>query len=91
MKFYYTYVLLSKKDKNFYTGWTIDLKVRFGKHIDGKVPSTKYRRPLILIYYEACRNKDDAMAREKFFKSGMGRRYLKNRSKKFLSQKPLTG
>ncbi|PIY96439.1 MAG: excinuclease ABC subunit C, partial [Candidatus Kerfeldbacteria bacterium CG_4_10_14_0_8_um_filter_42_10] len=41
-----------------------------------------------LIYYEACLNKDDAFARERYLKSGMGKRYLKNRLKRFLS---LTG
>ena len=91
MKFFYTYVLLSKKDKNFYTGWTVDLRQRFTEHQSGDVYSTKNRLPVELIYYEACKNKDDARAREKFFKSGMGRRFLRNRMKKFLSHKPLTG
>jgi len=91
MKFFYTYVLLSKKDKNFYTGWTVDLRQRFTEHQSGDVYSTKNRLPVELIYYEACKNKDDARAREKFFKSGMGRRFLRNRMKKFLSRKPLTG
>jgi hypothetical protein len=40
------------------------------------------------VYYEACINEDDAKAREKYLKSGMGKRYLKNRLKRFLS---LTG
>jgi len=44
--------------------------------------------PLELIYYEACINEEDARAREKYLKSGMGKRYLKNRLKRFLS---LTG
>jgi len=52
------------------------------------VPSTKGRGPFELIYYEMCLNKDDAVAREKYLKSGMGKRYLKNRLKRFLS---LTG
>jgi len=85
MKFFYTYVLISKRDKNFYAGWTTDLRKRFASHQSGKVYSTKNRLPLNLIYYEACRNSEDARAREKFFKSGMGRRFLRNRIKKFLS------
>ena len=32
VKFYYIYVLLSKKDKNLYTGYTEDLKSRFEQH-----------------------------------------------------------
>jgi putative endonuclease len=58
------------------------------EHNTGKVMSTKYRRPFELIYYEACVNEQDARAREKYLKSGMGKRYIKNRLKSFLS---LTG
>ena len=76
---YYTYVLKSKKDGNLYIGWTNDLRKRFRKHTEGQVFSTHTRRPLILIYYEACLNKEKAISREKYFKSGFGRNFLKNR------------
>jgi putative endonuclease len=76
------------KDGKFYTGYTIDLRKRFNEHNRNKVFSTKGRGPFRLIYYEACINGDDAKAREKNLKSGMGKRYLKNRLKRFLS---LTG
>jgi putative endonuclease len=84
MKFYYTYVLQSKKDKKWYTGFTIDLRKRFNNHNSNKVSSTKNRGPFDLIYYEACQNEQDARSREKYLKSGMGKRYLKNRLKRFL-------
>ena len=87
----YTYVLLSLKDKKFYTGWTNDLTKRFREHSSGKVFSTKKRLPLNLVYYEACRDTEDAKAREKYLKSGMGKRFLRNRMKNFLSGRPLTG
>ena len=48
---YYTYVLLSKKDNKFYTGYTKNLNLRFKQHCEGQVQSTKNRRPLKLIYY----------------------------------------
>ena len=83
---YYTYVLLSESDNNFYTGFTIDLNSRFEKHNNGLVPSTFYRRPLRLIYYEACLNKTDAIEREKYFKSGFGRRFLNNRLENYLTE-----
>ncbi len=51
---YYTYVLISEKDGNFYVGYTKDLKQRFELHNKGRVDSTKDRRPLKLLYYEAC-------------------------------------
>jgi len=84
MKYYYTYVLMSEKDHNFYTGTTKDLRKRFNDHNSGKVLSTKNRGLFKLIYYEACLNEQDARAREKYLKSGMGKRYLKNRIKRFL-------
>lgn len=84
----YTYVIRSQKDNKFYTGTTIDLRKRFREHNEGKIISTKNRGPFELVYYEACANKEDAFARERYLKTGMGKRYLDNRLKRFLS---LTG
>lgn len=81
---YYTYVLKSEKDGKFYTGYTRDLKLRFEKHKKGLVESTKDRRPLILIYYEACLNQQDATHREKYLKTYHGKMFLKNRLKSYL-------
>ena len=39
-KMYYTYVLQSLKDMNFYTGFTKNLKQRFEQHKKGLVEST---------------------------------------------------
>ena len=91
---YYTYVLRSKKDKRLYTGSTGDLRKRFNEHNTGQNFSTKSRRPFVLWYYEACWSKVDAEAREKFLKSGPGKRYLTNRLKRTLRLTgfaPLTG
>jgi len=76
---YYTYVLRSEKDNDLYIGYTDNLKRRFDEHQKGLVPATKVRRPLILVYYEACLNKERAILREKYFKTGFGRTFLKNR------------
>ena len=80
---FYTYVLLSEKDEKYYIGFSHDLKERINKHQSGKVKSTVNRRPLKLIYYEACLNEQDAIKREKYFKTGFGRRFLKNRLESF--------
>jgi putative endonuclease len=82
---YYTYVLYSKKDEKFYTGFTQDLKLRFDQHNKGRVESTRDRRPLELVYYEACLNRDDAIHREKYLKSFHGKTYLKKRIKSYLT------
>lgn len=82
--FFYTYVLVSENDKNFYVGFTEDLEKRLDEHMRGSVGSTAHRRPLRLIYYEACLNSNDAIKREKYFKSGFGRRFLKNRLETYM-------
>ena len=76
---FYTYVLISEKTKTFYTGTTYNLNKRLEQHNGGKVYSTKNKLPTRLIYAEACLNKEDACRREKYLKTGMGKRYLRNR------------
>ena len=85
-EFYYVYVLLSDKDNKFYTGFTNNLKRRFEEHCKGYVESTKDRRPLTLIYYEACLNQEDATHREKYLKSFHGKMFLRNRLKSYLTR-----
>ncbi len=85
---FYNYILQSQKDKKWYTGYASDLRKRFNEHNSNKSGYTKGRGPFVLIYYEACLNEQDARSREKYLKTGMGKRYLKNRLKRFLS---LTG
>ncbi|MDD5720946.1 MAG: GIY-YIG nuclease family protein [Candidatus Paceibacterota bacterium] len=77
--FYYTYILKSKKDGKIYTGYTQDLRKRLNQHNKGLSTYTKGRGPFILIYYEGCLLESKAKSRELFLKSGMGKRYLKNR------------
>ena len=84
---FYTYVLQNNNGR-LYTGYTNDLRKRFNEHNTKKSTYTKLRGPYQLIYYEACLNEEDARSREKYLKSGMGKRYLQNRLKRFLS---LTG
>ena len=84
-KFYYVYVLVSRRDKNFYVGYANNLKSRFEQHSKGYVHSTKDRRPLELVYYEACRDKHDASYREKYLKTYLGRHFLRNRLKSYLT------
>ena len=81
---YFTYVLRSAKDFGFYVGFTKDLKLRFEQHQKGSVESTKDRRPLRLIYYEACLNEQDAKAREKYLKTSMGMRVIKKQLANYL-------
>ncbi len=82
---FYTYVLISKKDDKLYIGYTKNLKLRFEQHCAGLVKSTKFRRPLDLIYCEICTVESDAKRREKYFKTHYGRMFLKNRLKSYFT------
>jgi len=79
VQFFYTYVLKSLEDGKFYIGYTKNLKARFDKHLKGEAKATRNRRPLVLVYFEACLSKKKALEREKYFKTGFGRRFLKMR------------
>ena len=83
--FFYTYILRSEKDGKNYTGYTKDLNLRFEQHQNGEVSSTKYRRPLKLIYFEACLSQKDAIHREKYLKTHYGKMFLKNRLKSYFT------
>jgi putative endonuclease len=74
---YYVYILYSYKDSKLYIGFTNNLKRRLTEHSNGKVESTKNRTPLKLIHYEYFINRKDAEARERFLKSGYGRKQFK--------------
>jgi putative endonuclease len=86
--FCYVYVMKSLSSNYWYTGVTVDLRKRFSQHQEGLSGWTKKHVPYELIYYEACKDLEDAKTREMYLKSGPGKRYLKNRLKRFLS---LTG
>jgi putative endonuclease len=87
IKFHYVYVLRSLKDGLFYVGYSDDLRQRVADHNKGKNISTKNRRPLELIFYEAYPNKKDALRRERYFKTTKGKTTLKQILKEYLQQK----
>ena len=77
---YYVYLLQSEKTKQFYIGFTSELKKRIEKHNAGDVQSTKAFIPYKLVYLEGVRSKKDALIREKKLKHhGQGIRRLKER------------
>jgi len=85
--FFYVYILESFKDKQRYTGFTINLKRRIEEHNAGKSFSTKSRLPMKLIYFEACLNEEDAKKREEYLKTTRGRRFLAKRLKTYYQLK----
>jgi putative endonuclease len=83
--FYYIYILQFKKDNTFYTGYTKNLKLRLKQHQKGEVESTRNRGSFKLIYFEGCLNQQDATHREKYLKTYLGKMFLKNRLKSYLT------
>lgn len=82
---YYVYILQSRRDGMFYTGFTDNLEKRMRKHNSGLVMTTKQRQPLALVYFEAGLNKTDALHREIYLKTSWGKRYIKSRLKNYLT------
>jgi putative endonuclease len=71
---FYVYVLHSITDHGLYIGYSTDLKRRLSEHKQGASAATKYRGLRKLIYYEAYIERADAVGRERYLKSGSGRR-----------------
>ncbi|MBK8882532.1 MAG: GIY-YIG nuclease family protein [Bacteroidales bacterium] len=74
---YYVYVLRSIPFGNLYKGFCTNLESRLAEHNAGKTKSTKHYVPWEIVYYESFDSKDEAISRERYFKSAAGRRYLK--------------
>jgi Predicted endonuclease containing a URI domain len=87
---HYVYVMRSLADDGFYIGYTRDLRKRFAQHAKGTAVATARRRPWKLIYYEAYIEQADAIGRERYLKSGAGRRFLRAQLANYLKGNPLT-
>jgi putative endonuclease len=74
---HYVYVLRSVTDDGLYIGYSANLRRRCTQHAEGGAFATSYRRPWKLIYYEAYTEQADALGRERYLKSGGGRRFLR--------------
>ena len=86
---FYVYVLHSEFDQGLYIGFSADLRRRLAEHRQGLAFATSFRGPWRLIYYEAYLEKDDALGRERYLKSGGGRRFLKSQLRHYLEKHPL--
>jgi len=83
---FYVYLLENQIDKSWYIGYTPNIKQRIIDHQSGKGSrTTKQKKDWKLIYCEAYINRSDALGREKFLKSGAGRKYLKKQLKNYLA------
>jgi putative endonuclease len=69
---FWVYVLRSARDEKTYTGSTGNLNKRLQEHYEGKVPATRRRRPLRLVYVEEFPTRAAAVRRERYFKTPEG-------------------
>ncbi len=74
------YVIRSKSGKQ-YIGHTSDLDRRLVEHNTGLCKTTKVDTGWIVVYQEACSNRGEALKRERWLKTGVGREYLKKQIK----------
>lgn len=74
---FFVYILLSLKDNRTYIGSTNNLERRISEHNNHKAKATKFRAPFRLILSEEFLTRAECMNREKWWKSGAGRRHLK--------------
>ncbi len=72
---FYIYILKSQKNNKTYVGFTEkDPKLRLDEHNNGSNQFTRYNKPWVLIYYETYSCMKCARIREKFYKTGIGKK-----------------
>ena len=76
---YYTYVLRSLKNGDFYVGSTADVYKRLVRHNSGKVRSTKGYAPWKLLQHEQFISRSEAVQHERFLKSHQQKEILEQR------------
>ncbi len=74
---YKVYVIKSKLRKYIYVGMTSNIEERIERHNKGYEKTTRAYRPFELIYTEDQATREEARKREKYFKSGVGKEFLK--------------
>ncbi len=80
LRWYFVYLLQSKKDSSLYVGCTYNLRKRVYEHNHGRSYHTKKYAPWELLYFEGYKNKHDAFKREQSLKlHAQGLRRLKER------------
>ena len=69
-------ILLSENIKRTYVGCSHDVINRLHQHNSGKVKATMYGIPWRLIHEEYCTDYKEARKRERYYKSGAGRKKI---------------
>lgn len=88
-KMFYVYLLHSETDSGLYIGYSADLRRRLTQHKKGASQATSFRGPWTLIYYEAYLEEADAIGRERYLKSGAGRKLIRSQLRNYFAKHPL--
>ena len=78
---YYSYVLRSLKNGILYKGSTQDIEKRINTHNSGKVKFSSKHMPSELVLFEEFQTRAEAINREKWYKTGIGRNWVLNKIK----------
>jgi len=74
---HYVYIIKSKRNGKRYVGTTSKLpEARLADHNNGSNEFTRNNGPWYFLGSEAFSTKNEALKREKFLKSGQGRKWL---------------
>ncbi|PKL82715.1 MAG: endonuclease [Ignavibacteriae bacterium HGW-Ignavibacteriae-3] len=72
------YAIRSRSRNYIYVGLTSNLEERLDRHNKGTNKTTSPYAPFDLIFVEECLDRITARKLEKYFKSGIGKEFLKN-------------
>lgn len=77
---FYIYVLRSLDEKHRYVGHCKNIDSRLQQHNSLKVKATKPFAPWKIVYFEEFQSREEAINKERYLKSGFGRKWLNNKN-----------
>ena len=78
MEVFHVYAIYSEYRNYIYVGLTNDLQRRVQEHNKGYNRTTKPYRPFTLLFSEQFPSRSAARVKEKYLKSGSGKKFLKS-------------
>jgi putative endonuclease len=72
----HVYILRSGRDNGFYVGSTRNLDERLKRHLEGRVPATKNRLPLAMVYCKSFEIYSEAYNYEQLIKKQKSSEYI---------------
>ena len=76
---FFAYVVRSIRTGFLYRGHCQNLEQRLKQHNSGITESIRMYIPFEVVYFEVFQTREEAIKREKYFKSGVGKEELKRK------------